>query len=255
MRVLITNDDGIEAPGIHTLRRIAEQLTDDIWLVAPTDQQSCKSHSVTVDAPVRIRHYEEKIHAVAGTPADCVFIALSEIMRDCPPDLVLSGINHGSNYGSDIIYSGTVAAAREAVLRGVPAIAFSYRYNDRHNYDWSAALKFGPTIAKKIIDTGIPPRNLLNVNFPGCAAEQVKGIKVVPAAKRNSMESILKRTDPYESDYYWLCCVSPSTDEEPETDVAAIYEHYISVTPIQVNLTNRKLLEAYRSAFEGFEGV
>ncbi|MEO0348070.1 MAG: 5'/3'-nucleotidase SurE [Pseudomonadota bacterium] len=250
MRILITNDDGIEADGIHNLRRIAEHLTDDIWLVAPISEQSCQSQSLTVKRPVRIRHFEPKVHAVIGTPTDCVFIALSEIMADNPPDLVLSCINHCSNYGQDIIYSGTVAAAREATLRGIPAISMSYRFDANLPLEWEGALHYGPKIVRHLLNIGIPKGNLININYPACRLEDIKGIKVVKSGSRNSLNKLLKRSDPYNNDYYWLCASAPSTDDEPDCDVSMIHQHYITITPIKIDTNNYELVSKLEHSFE-----
>src|SRR3954447_12381222 len=174
-RILISNDDGIESPGIKILEQIARELSDDVWVVAPDQEQSGASHSLTTRRPLRLTEIAPRHYAVDGTPTDCVLLAVKKLLRDRPPDLVLSGINGGSNVGEDLTYSGTVAAAMEATLLGIPAIALSQDFRDGQGIPWETGEALGPEVIRRLLRLPWPASTLFNINFPAVAPAQAAG--------------------------------------------------------------------------------
>src|SRR5437762_1380925 len=170
MRILVTNDDGIHADGLDVCADIARVLSDDVWVVAPEFDQSGVSHSLSLNDPLRLRQVEERRFAVKGTPTDCVIMGAKHILKDRPPDLVLSGVNRGRNAGEDVIYSGTVAGAVEGTILGIPSFALSQAYDSRsaHPPFWETAIRFAPRIIRRVLDAGIPREVLIIINFPNC---------------------------------------------------------------------------------------
>ena len=251
MRILVSNDDGIEAPGIKVLERIARGLSSDVWVVAPETQQSASSHSLTLHRPLRVRRISKRRHAVDGTPTDCVFLAFNKIMADGRPDLMLSGVNDGPNVGEDVTYSGTIAAAMEATLLGAPAIAFSQAYGDGRKHHWSTAEQWGGRLLRMLVEQGWPARVLINVNFPDVAPADVRGIRVARQALHEIADTLEERIDPRGAPYYWIGV----TPREPGagqrgTDMEAIDEGYVAVTPLHMDLTHRRTLTLLREAIE-----
>src|SRR5437764_553433 len=185
MRILVTNDDGIHSPGLAVAEKIAQSLSDDVWVVAPENEQSGASHSLTLASPLRLRQISKRRFAVSGTPTDCVMMACLHIMKQQPPELVLSGVNWGSNLADDVTYSGTIARAVEGWPLGIASIALSQSYEEgsRRDIDWSAGEAHGAETVAALVKAGWPAGTLINVNFPGCAAAAVKGVKVVPQGK------------------------------------------------------------------------
>src|SRR5437868_2328441 len=180
MRILITNDDGINARGLRILEAIARRLSDDIWIVAPAEEQSGAGHSLTLTTPVRLRKHDERRFSVTGTPTDAVMLALALIMKDSPPDLILSGVNRGANLAEDVTYSGTVSAAMEGALAGVRSIALSQNYAREGMGDtvpFAAAEAWGERALRPLLDAHWAPRTLVNINFPALAPAEVRGIK------------------------------------------------------------------------------
>src|SRR5712675_2869957 len=180
MRILITNDDGIHAEGLGVCEQIGRALSDDIWIIAPEYDQSGVSHSLSLNDPLRLRAIGERHFAVKGTPTDCVIMGARHILKDRPPDLVLSGVNRGRNAGEDVIYSGTVAGAVEGTILGIPSFALSQAYTSRSGQPphWATAVSFAPDIIRRVLGAGIPRDVLININFPDCAPNEVKGIAV-----------------------------------------------------------------------------
>ena len=180
MRILVTNDDGIHAEGLAVLEQIAKQLSDDVWVVAPETDQSGVAHSLSLSNPLRLRQIEEKRYAVQGTPTDCVIMAVRSVMAEMKPDLVLSGVNRGQNVAEDVTYSGTIAAAMEGTLLGIPSIAVSQAYmaGDRTKITWDCALQHAPGIIRRLLEEGIPDGILFNLNFPNVAPSEVAGVAV-----------------------------------------------------------------------------
>ena len=255
MRILLTNDDGVNAPGLKVLERIARQFSDDVWICAPADENSGAGHSLTLTRPVRIREHGDKHYSVAGTPTDSVMMALGVIMKDCPPDVVLSGVNRGANLGDDITYSGTVSAAMEGALAGVRSIAMSQVYGKEGMGDavpFSAAEAWGARVLEPLFAMDYTPRTLINVNFPAIAPEAVKGIRAVRQGFHDySRGSIVKGTDPRGYDYYWFGLHGVEHTPGHDTDLEVVDDGYIAVTPLQLDLTHRESLGSLAKAFEG----
>ena len=253
MRILLTNDDGYRARGLAVLEAIARTLSDDITIVAPAEEQSGKSRSLTLTEPLRLRHLGEKRFAVTGTPTDAVMIALADIMKDAPPDLILSGVNRGANLGEDVSYSGTVAAAMEGAHAGIRSIALSQRYPDEgmgDRVDFAAAEAWGERVLRPLLDAPLAPRSLVNINFPPIAADAVKGVKIVSQGLRDYGRLALdKRTDPRGYDYYWLALGRMPHTPTAETDLEAIEQGYITVTPLHLDLTHRESLDMLNAAY------
>ena len=180
MRILVTNDDGIHAPGLAVAEKIARALTDDVWVVAPETEQSGASHSLTLTMPLRLREIEQRRFAVTGTPTDCVMMACAHVMKDAPPTLILSGVNRGSNIADDVTYSGTIAGAMEGCALGIPSIAMSqsYGFDRRAEIHWACGEAHGPPLIRKLVEIGWPEDVLMNINFPDCAPGEVKGIEI-----------------------------------------------------------------------------
>src|SRR5437764_8541532 len=188
MRILLTNDDGIHAPGLAVLEEIARTLSDDVWVVAPETDQSGVSHSLSLNDPLRLREIDERHFAVKGTPTDCVLMGVRHLMQEAP-DLILSGVNRGQNVAEDVTYSGTIAAAMEGTILGVPSLAISQAYGPsaaRRNVFWETAETHAPAIIRRILAEGIPKDVLVNVNFPDCRPTEVAGLAVTVQGKRDS---------------------------------------------------------------------
>ena len=248
MRILVTNDDGIHAPGLDVAETIARALSDDVWVVAPESEQSGASHSLTLAGPLRLRQVRERRYAVSGTPTDCVLMACLHLLKDQPPDLVLSGVNPGSNLADDITYSGTVAGAIEGCALGIPAIALSQDpAGSRLEIDWSAGEAHGPAVIRQLLAAGWPQGVLMNVNFPGIPAEQVCGLSLVPQGHYDMLSTeIIARTDMRERPYYWIGLRHHETVPAEDSDLGAIAAGRISVTPLHLNLTEQAVLRKMR---------
>lgn len=240
--ILISNDDGIHAPGIKVLEKVARELTDDVWIVAPDQEQSGAAHSLTLNQPLRCKKLKDKKFAVYGTPTDCVLMAVEELMEGKKPDLVLSGINNGANIADDITYSGTVAAAMEATLLKIPAIALSLNNKIASPNKWQTAEDHAPDIIKKLVDAGWPEGVLINVNFPDVESKKVEGVQVCKMGVRAPYKSIIKSLDPRGIPYYWFGAIPEHMGAEADTDLAAMNESKISVTPLHLDLTHAKTL-------------
>jgi 5'-nucleotidase len=253
MRILLTNDDGVNAPGLKTLEAIARKLSDDIWIVAPAEENSGAGHSLTLSKPVRIREHGPKHYSVAGTPTDSVMLALGVLMKDHKPDLILSGVNRGANLGDDVTYSGTVSAAMEGVLAGVRSIALSQVYSKEGMGDtvpFATAEAWGERVLRPILDIPFEPRVLVNINFPALLPDAVKGIKVVRQGFHDySRGSIVKGTDPRGYDYYWFGLHGIEHTPGHATDLEAVGDGYIAVTPLQLDLTHHASLAALQAIY------
>ena len=241
MRILLTNDDGINAPGLKVLEEIARQFSDDIWICAPSEEQSGAGHSLTLTRPVRLHKHGERRFAVSGTPTDAVMMALRTVMPDAP-DIILSGVNRGANLADDITYSGTVSAAIEGALAGIRSIAFSQVYAREGMGDevpFGAALEWGPKVLAPLIDAPMADRTLINVNFPARAPEDVKGIRVVRQGFHDySRGTIVEGRDPRGYRYFWFGLDQIEHTLDHGTDLEAIEEGYVAVTPLQLDLTH-----------------
>jgi 5'-nucleotidase len=242
MRILITNDDGIHAPGLDVCEQIARALSDDVWIVAPESDQSGVSHSLSLNDPLRLREVAPKHFAVKGTPTDCVILGVRHIMADNPPDLVLSGVNRGQNVAEDVTYSGTIAGAMEGTTLGFPSFALSQGYgvDTRGNPHWETALHHGPKVIRKVLKEGMPPGVLVNVNFPDCAPEAVKGIAITAQGKRDQdLLRIEPRHDGRGNPYYWLAFARKERPKPRDgTDLSALLGKRISVTALRLDLTD-----------------
>ena len=253
MRILLSNDDGINAPGFKALVRIAQSLSKDIWIVAPELEQSGAGHSLTLHRPLRVRRIGPRRFAVDGTPTDCVLLALNEIITGKRPDLMLSGVNRGKNAADDVTYSGTVAAAMEGTLLGVPAIAMSQHYSG--DVPWKTAETHGPGLAKRLVKIGWPRNVLINVNYPDVAADKVTGVEVTRQGLYMFGDAVSKRTDPRGRTYFWIGGEKSDEDEGmrrkervPGTDLWALGRGAISVTPVTLDLTHQPTRKALRQA-------
>jgi len=244
-RILLSNDDGIEAPGIRLLEEVATELAEEVWVVAPATDRSGVSNSVSLREPVRIEARGERRFAVHGTPADCAAMAVRHLMKDSPPDLMLSGINSGSNIGFETILSGTVGAAITGVLLGVPAIALSQDRRPEAAPDWRTAKVHCLPVLHKLLDAGLPPECCLNVNFPDLLPEHVKGIRISrQGIGRVKGITVSPTADPHGEDYFWLRVEHGITDLPDNSEVSAVAAGYISVTPIT---WERTLLPAWEA--------
>jgi 5'-nucleotidase len=246
MRILLTNDDGIHAHGLEVLEKIARQLSDDVWVVAPETDQSGVSHSLSLNDPLRMRELGPRHFAVKGTPTDCVIMAARHILPDRRPDLVLSGVNRGRNAAEDVTYSGTVAGAIEGTVLGIPSFALSQSFTSetRHNLHWATALKFGPDIIRRVLAEGLPHDVLVNVNFPDCAPEHVKGVAVSSQGKRpQELLRIEPRYDGRGNPYYWIAYErAPAHTVRDGTDLWALTDNRIAVTPLRLDMTDEPFL-------------
>lgn len=248
-RILVTNDDGIHAPGLKALENIARALSDDVWVVAPLTEQSATSHSLTMRRPLRVATLSERHYSVDGTPTDCVLVALRTIIKGRTPDLVLSGVNMGANLGEDVTYSGTVAAAMEAALLGVRAIALSQmRSGEGHDFRWHTAEHYGPGIVQRLLGTEWPRETLVNVNFPDLPPDAVKGIKVCRQGRRKAGTAVVEGHDPGGRPYVWIGSYESDATTQSDTDLAVISRGAISVTPLHLDLTHVPSLDPVREA-------
>ena len=247
MKILVTNDDGIDSLGIAVLTESLKEIAE-VTVVAPHEEQSAVGHGITMKYPLRVIRYNKNGnffgYAVEGTPADCVKMGIRNIMGESP-DLVISGINHGSNTAINIIYSGTVSAAREAAIMDVPAIAISVTSHEAS--DFSYAGKVAKFLAGKVTKFGLPRGTLLNVNVPNLPESKIAGLLVTKQSKAKWDDIYEKRVDPYGKDYYWLTGKLVEIEDELHTDQIAIKNNFVSITPIHFDLTDYDTYEAMKS--------
>ncbi len=251
MRILLTNDDGINAPGFAVLERIARQLSDDIWCVAPADEQSGAGHSLTLTQPLRVHQYNDRRFAVKGTPTDSVMMALGKLVSGKKPDLLLSGVNRGANIAEDVTYSGTVSAAMEGTLAGIKSIALSQATVDRPVGEdaFEAAETHAPDLITKLLQAGWPESVFININFPPIAADVVKGVHVTEQGFRDFGATVIdERIDQRGFTYYWFGLGRATKNPRHETDIKALKEGFISVTPLHLDLTHRETLGHLRAS-------
>jgi len=252
MRILITNDDGIHAPGLKACEQIARTLSDEIWIVAPETDQSGVSHSLSLNDPLRLREVGARHFAVKGTPTDCVIMGARHIMKQ-KPDLVLSGVNRGRNAAEDVTYSGTVAGAMEGTVLGIRSFALSQAYAaaSRPAPYWDTAIKFAPDLIKRVLALGIPKDVLVNVNFPDCPPEEVAGIAITAQGKRDQeLLRIEPRRDGRGNPYFWIAFERQAGAEaRPGSDMRALAENRIAVTPLRLDLTDEPFMTQLAVAF------
>jgi 5'-nucleotidase len=241
LRILITNDDGIHAPGIELLEQIALTMTDDVWVVAPDQERSGAGHSISLTLPIRMRQLGPKRFQVAGTPTDCVLMALSQCMTDGPPTLLLSGINSGANLAEDVTYSGTIAAAMEGTLFGIRSIALSQVRAPGTVADFAPAAAFCPDLLRKVVALAAwPPGSFININFPDVPVDEVSGVRLTTQGQRPPGSfSIVPRVDARAQPYYWVKIAYTSGNELTDTDLHAIAAKAVAVTPIKMDFTDQ----------------
>jgi len=253
MRILLTNDDGIHARGLEVLEEIASALSDDIWVVAPETDQSGVSHSLSLNDPLRLREIGKRRFAVKGTPTDCVIIGTRYIISEPRPDLVLSGVNRGRNAAEDVTYSGTVAGAIEGTVLGIPSFALSQSYASATRKDphWNTALTYAPDLIRRVLADGMPRDVFVNINFPDCPPEAVKGVAVTSQGKRNQeLLRIEPRYDGRGNPYYWIAFERAPLPSKPDgTDLSALADNYVAVTPLRLNMTDDPFMTRLAAIF------
>ena len=251
MRILLTNDDGINSPGLHALREIAGQLSDDVWVVAPETNQSGASHSLSLHEPLRMRKIDDRAFAVRGTPTDSVIMGVRHVLKDKIPDLVLSGINRGANMAEDVTYSGTIAGAFEGTILGIRSIALSqaFGFESGKAIRWQTALAHAPDLLRKLLALKWAPSSVMNINFPDREPQDVAGTMVTVQGRRDpGLLNIDERHDTWGNPYYWLAFERRRSNAKEGTDLAAVYAGYISVTPLFLDLTHQAMRETLKQA-------
>jgi 5'-nucleotidase len=245
MRILVTNDDGIYAPGLDACATIARSLADEVWIVAPETDQSGVAHSLSLNDPLRLREVGERHFAVKGTPTDCVIMGARHLMKD-KADLVLSGVNRGRNCAEDVTYSGTVAGAMEGTVLGIPSFALSqaYAFSTRRSPHWQTAIAHGPDLIRRVLEAGMPRDVLVNINFPDCAPDEVAGIAVAVQGKRDQeLLRIDARHDGRGNPYFWIAFGRGGIAEAAKgSDLAALNDRRIAVTPLRLDLTDEPFM-------------
>jgi 5'-nucleotidase len=255
MRILLTNDDGIEAEGLAALERIARELSDDVWTVAPAVEQSGKGRGITLTEPLRVNRVNDRRFSVTGTPTDCVVLAVNDLMADHRPDLVLSGVNRGHNVGEDCSYSGTVAGALQGMAFGIRSIALSQsleRFHDEVTAHWETAEAFAPAIITRLLEQTWRDGVVMNLNFPALPPELVKQVEVTRQGFRDIGEMhAVRRVDLRGRDYYWMSFRGAKQEHADGTDLRAMDEGRISVTPLHIDLTHRESLHDLKGVLGG----
>jgi 5'-nucleotidase len=248
-RILLSNDDGIAAPGLKILALALRQITSDVWVVAPEHEQSGAGHSLTLRRPLRIRRLQARRFAVDGTPTDSVLLGIRQIMRDKRPDLLVSGINLGANIGEDVTYSGTVAAAMEGTLLNVPSIALSLAVMNGEEPLWDGAGRMATEIVERLVAAPWPANTLMNVNIPNIPFDAMTGIRACPQGQRRIGDNLVEMTDPRGQAVYWIGPTRNENAPPPGSDIAIVAAGGVAVTPIHLDLTHRSGLDALRSVF------
>ena len=255
MRILITNDDGIHAPGLGVLERIAATLSDDVTVVAPEMDQSGVAHSLSVNDPLRLRRISETRYAVKGTPTDCIIMGLKHILAERPVDLVLSGVNAGQNVAEDVTYSGTIAGAIEGTILGIPSIALSqayghHAYGGRDAIRWDCAEAHAPGVIRRVLDAGFASDFVFNLNFPACSADEVVGTSATMQGGRDAqIVRIDPRTDGRGNPYYWIAFGRTNYKLATGTDLEALAQKRVSVTPLKLDLTDEPTVTRFAQLF------
>ena len=239
MRILLSNDDGINASGLTALEEIAHALSDDVWTVAPEQDSSGMARSITLTRPLRIRKVEDRRYAVDGTPTDAVQLGVGQLLKEHKPDLILSGVNNGQNIAEDVTMSGTIAAALQGMTLGIPSVALSQSRTDRHKVAWETAIKHAPGVIETLLAEGWPADVVINVNFPAVAPDAVEGIAVTSQGRRENIELFAEeRTDLRQRRYYWFGFNGRPQTPPEGTDVHALMNGLVSVTPLHLALTH-----------------
>jgi 5'-nucleotidase len=248
-RILVTNDDGIHAPGLQVLFNKAKKLGRPV-IIAPDRDNSAASHSLTSNRPLRGRELDKDIYSIDGTPTDCVTIGIGKILAD-KPDLLISGINPGANLGDDVSYSGTVSAAIEATMLGIPSIALSLALSDEGPLYYETAADFGVKLASLLLERGLPQDTLLNVNVPNTTSDKIAGVTFTRRGRRLYEDAIKETFDPWGRKHYWIGGGTPSFDAGEDTDSAAISVNKISITPMHLDPTNYEALRILQKKWTG----
>lgn len=236
--ILVTNDDGVAAPGIVALAAALDEV-GEVWVYAPDRERSAVGHGISLHRPLRMTKMSDRVFAVDGTPTDCVLLAVRDGVKP-RPSLVVSGINHGCNLGDDVTYSGTVAGAFEGMLLNIPSFSISKQNWEAKHMETAA--RFAVVLARNVLERGLPKDTMLNVNVPDCAYDDIAGIRITRMGKREYDEDIVTRVDPRGRNYHWLGAAESKHIVEPGTDIEALEAGYVSVTPLQRNLTNIEAL-------------
>ena len=238
MRILLTNDDGVHAPGLAVLEAIARELSDDVWVCAPAEENSGAGHSLTLHMPVRLVEHGRHRFSVTGTPTDAVNLALRKLFAEKAPDLIISGVNNGENLADDVTYSGTISAAMEGALAGIPAVAMSQALRDA-GHGFAAAEAWAAQVLAPLLDLQMAKRTVVNINFPALAAADVRGIRVVRQGFHDyARGSLVEGTDPRGRPYYWFGLHDIEHTLDHGTDLEAVNEGFIAITPLQLDLTH-----------------
>ena len=245
-RILVTNDDGIHAPGLKALEKIARSLSNDVWVVAPESEQSAVAHSLTLRRPLYLRKLGSRRFSVDGTPTDCVLVAVKSVLKEGPPDLVLSGVNHGGNLGEDVTYSGTVAAAMEASILGLRAIALSLCSPREGRFKWATAEAWAGDIVRNLAAAPWRRDLLYNINFPDRTAEEVVGVKACSQGRRQIGTSLTEGRSPGGRPYLWIGNFAAESGLSADSDLGAIEAGFVSVSPLHLDLTHRPSLKPLR---------
>jgi len=251
MRILLTNDDGIDARGLAIAERAARAITDDVWVVAPLHEQSGVHRAVSLLNPLRIRRADERRFAVQGTPADCVIVAFQHVLADHPPDLVVSGINRGPNIGDDVLYSGTTAAAIEGAIHGARAIAWSQAITGADVKYWSSAEHLAEPMLRRLIELRWPGDTYLNVNFPDVPPSEFRGLRCVkPGGRWNTLMTLKHGTDGRGIPYHWLALTLDPIEFPPDTDMSELARGFATLSPIQFRRCPEDALASLAGAFD-----
>lgn len=241
--ILVSNDDGFRSEGIVALSEALRPL-GSVYVVAPDRERSAAGHSLTLSHPLRVEKVSHRIYAVDGTPTDCVNLAANGILRNRRIDLLVSGINKGGNMGDDITYSGTVSAAMEGTLLGIPSVAVSLV--SRNHFRFRDAAEFAAKVARKVLSRRLPKDTLLNVNLPNVPKGEIRGVRITRQGKRIYGESVVEKRDPRGRKYYWIGGDTLETEDIPGSDLEAVEQHYISITPIHLDMTNYVSMRALK---------
>jgi 5'-nucleotidase len=243
LRVLIVNDDGIDAPGIVLLEEIVRQFTDDIWVVAPDEERSGAGHSLSMTNPIRVRQRDERHFAIKGTPTDCALLGVYELIKDRRPDVLLSGINRGPNLAEDITYSGTASAAIEGAMLGIPSVALSQVIAYKSEIHWATSRTYAPLVIERLLGMTWRPGIFVNVNFPDCPPSKVTGIRVTNQGLRPpGTFKPVPRVDERHVPYYWIKVAYPHGGEQTGNDLQAAADHAVSISPLHLDMTSYELM-------------
>ena len=243
MRILVTNDDGIHSPGIAALAKALAAI-GEVWVVAPDRERTAVAHAVTLHKPLRLHQLGRRMYAVNGTPVDCVNLALVKVMPT-PPAIIVSGINKGVNLGDDVMYSGTVSAAMEGTILGIPSVAVSQEGLDKFRFDVGAS--YAARVARLVLAHGLPEETLVNVNIPNRPRREIRGVRVTCLSRRRFHNPIIEKLDPHGRKYYWIAGERISWSRSKDADHEALEEGFVSITPIHLDTTHYGVLDRFRA--------